>query len=357
MNQASSAQRTTDVAIAGAGIIGLSLGLELRRRGLSVIVLDRAQAMASASSAAAGMLAVHDPLNPSALLPLALLSHRLYPGFLADIESLSNKKVPLRTRQTLQHIAPGPATAPLASPQEIAALAPGLDPCGHTFTILDETSLDPLDLKAAIPTAFLAAGGTLLEHTELLRTESTPDGVLLQTSHHPIFAGLFVDCRGAWSGLAPGSLPGLPAVPVLPVKGQMANLRCDPHLLRCAVRTPGIYLIPRGDGRVAIGSTLEHVGFDQQPQSATIQRLTEAARQLLPEAQPFNPPQTWAGLRPGTPDGLPILGPAGHPNCWYATGHYRDGILLAPATARIVAQAMLSEPPEVSLAPFSPSRF
>ena len=367
MNTVGDRPRTSDVAIAGGGIIGLSLGLELRRRGLSVVVLDRAQAMSSASSAAGGMLAVHDPQNPPALLPLSVRSRELYPEYLAQLEALSGKPVPLRTRHALQHrVADHGAGRPI-TPADLAEFAPGLNIAGHTFEWLEEASLDPNDLRAALPAAFMAAGGTLLEETELLHIESQPNGVVLHTSNQPISAAIFVNCRGAWSGVLPGSLAGLPAaqVPVFPVKGQMANLRCAPHRLRCVVRAPGIYLIPRGDGRIAIGATVEHTGFDQQVATATIRHLIETARRLLPEAEAPEPLQMWSGLRPGTPDGLPILGPAessaggsaAHPHCWHATGHYRDGILLAPVTARIMAQAMLGEPVDIALEPFSPARF
>jgi glycine oxidase len=123
------------------------------------------------------------------------------------------------------------------------------------------------------------------------------------------------------------------------------------------VRAPGVYLVPRGDGRVTIGATIEHVGFDETVQEPSIRRLTEAALRLLPEAQA--PPQMdmWAGLRPGTPDGLPILGSAEKEHCWHATGHYRDGILLAPVTAHTMAQAMLGESPDVALDGFAAARF
>ncbi|HEV2646664.1 MAG TPA: FAD-dependent oxidoreductase [Acidobacteriaceae bacterium] len=353
MDQPTPEPRTADIAIAGAGIIGLSLALELRRRGLSVIVLERAQAMSSASSAAGGMLAVHDPQNPPALLPLSLLSSQLYPEYLAHIESLSGKQVPLRTRHTLQYITPGTSIGRPATPSDLADLAPGLLPEPHTFALLEESSLDPHDLRAALPAAFRAAGGILLEQTDLLHLEAHSASVHLRTSAEPIAAAHFIDCRGAWSGF----LPGLSPVPVVPVKGQMTNLRCPPDRLRCAIRAPGVYLIPRGDGRLAVGSTLERVGFNQQPQSETGLRLAEAARQLIPEAQPQQPPQIWAGLRPAAPDDLPILGPAPEPHCWHATGHYRDGILLAPATARVLAQAILNEPTDVPLDPYSPHRF
>ncbi|HVC90805.1 MAG TPA: FAD-dependent oxidoreductase [Acidobacteriaceae bacterium] len=341
-----------DVAIAGGGIIGLSLALELRQRGLSVMVIERGQAMSSASWAAGGMLAVNDPQNPPKLMPLCIRSWELYPSYLARIEALSGCPVPLRTQRALQEQKPEPGLGGTATAAEIAEFAPGLDPDGHSLTWLDEGSLDPNDLREALPTAVRAAGGMLLEGTEVLSIETTVQGVVVVTERERISAGMWVNCCGAWAGQE-----RLGGVPVEPVKGQMANLRCAPELLRCVVRTAGVYLVPRGDGRVTIGATLEHAGFDETVESSLIRPVIDAALRLLPEAHLSSPLDAWAGLRPGTPDGLPILGAARKENCWHATGHYRDGILLAPVTARVMAQAMLGETPDVSLDAFSPARF
>ncbi len=349
--------RISEVVIAGGGIIGLSLGLELLQRGLAVTVLDRQQAMSSASWAAGGMLAVDDPQNPPTLLPLSVHSRELYPAYLDRIESLSGRRVPLRTRQTLQHLErESPYTGTLATMDDIAELAPGLASGlairDQTFALLNEASLDPNDLREALPAAFLAAKGKLLEGTAVLSVEGTAQGVRVQTQRESIAAGIFVNCCGAWAGE-----PSLGGLPVAPVKGQMMNLSCPPERLSCVVRAPGIYLIPRGDGRVTVGATLEHTGFDETVQPGNTQHLIALATRLLPELQVPEPRECWAGLRPGTPDDLPILGAAAVENCWHATGHYRDGILLAPATASVMAQAILGETPNVPLDAFSPERF
>ncbi|MGC1871103.1 MAG: FAD-dependent oxidoreductase [Acidobacteriaceae bacterium] len=341
-----------DVAIAGAGIIGLSLALELRQRGLSVTVMERGQAMSSASWAAGGMLAVNDPQNPAELMPLCVRSWELYPSYLHLIESLSGLPVPLRTRRTLQEARSGTKSNELATATEISQLAPGLNPTGHRFVWLDEGSVDPNDLRAALPAALRAAGGKLLEATEVLVVRSEGGEVLVETRRENISAKMFVNCCGAWAGGQPWG-----GLPVEPVKGHMANVQCEPDRLRCVVRTPGVYLVPRGDGRVTVGATLEHVGFDEVVHEPEVSGLMEAALRLLPEATIPSPIDAWTGLRPGTPDGLPILGPAQRANCWHTTGHYRDGILLAPATARVMAQAMLGETSDVPLEAFSPARF
>jgi glycine oxidase len=343
-----------DVAIAGGGIIGLSLGLELRRRGLSVVVIERQQAMSSASWAAGGMLAVHDPQNPPELLPLSLRSRSLYPSYLERIEALSGLKVPLRTRRAMQYVGSDRGSVDTVSAAEMKEFAPGLDPGGCIFEWIEEGSLDPNDVREALPPAFRAAGGTLLEETEMLSVESAARGLVVVTPKQLISASMFVNCCGAWAG---DSERGMGKLPVVPVKGQMGNLRCAPERLRCVVRAPGIYLIPRGDGRVTIGSTIEHVGFDETVQEPSIRHMAEAALKLLPEAEAPAQMDMWAGLRPGTPDTLPILGAAEKDHCWHATGHYRDGILLAPVTGHVMAQAMLGETPDVPLDHFAPSRF
>jgi glycine oxidase len=349
-----------DVAIAGGGIIGLSLGLELRRRGLSAVVMERRKAMSSASGAAGGMLAVHDPQNPAELLPLSLRSRELYPAYLERIEELSGRKVPLRTRRTMQWVDSAREGGTTVAAAEMAEFAPGLEANGYSFEWLEEGSVDPKDLRDALPAAFVAAGGILLEETEMLSVASSANGVTVETAGQQVSAGMFVNCRGAWAGA--GGLPGLGELPVRPVKGQMANLRCRPERLRCVVRAPGVYLIPRGDGRVTVGSTLEHAGFDERVQEPAMGQMVRAALRLLPEAETPAAGDMWAGLRPGTPDGLPIMGEAGgraggKDHCWHATGHYRDGILLAPATGRLMAQAMLGERPDVPLEAFSAARF
>lgn len=342
-----------DVVIAGGGIIGLSLGLELLGRGLSVTVIERKKAMSSASSAAGGMLAVHDPQNPPELMPLVVRSGELYPAYLARIEELSSKAVPIRTRWAMQHVtAPRPG-AKVVSATEVAEFAPGLKPGDLVFEWLEEGSVDPNDLREALPPAFVAAGGVLLEHTEVQRIEAA-ESVRVRTSSGHVSVGEFVNCCGSWAGAA---AQGVDKLPVEPIKGQMANLRCAPERLRCVVRAPGIYLIPRGDGRLTIGSTIERAGYDESVDELTVRSMAMRARALLPEAQVPAPMDMWAGLRPGTPDQLPVLGAAEKHHCWHATGHYRDGILLAPVTARVMAQAIGGETPDVGLDAYAPARF
>lgn len=344
--------QTTDVVIAGAGIIGLSIGLELRHRGLSVTVLERQHAMRAASWAAGGMLAARDPENPPALLPLALHSLALYPAYLARIAAASGQPVPLRTERTLQQVV-GTADADTGLIlEEARTWIPGLERTENKFIWLEEQSLDPRDLCRALPAAFVGEKGTLLEGTPVMGIEPSASGIVVHTARERIDAGGFINCCGAWAGE-----PGVGTLPVEPVKGQMATVALNPDRLRCVLRTPEFYAIPRGDGRVIVGATIEHVGFDQTVEQHRIDALLRTVSGLLPEISTAKRLESWAGLRPGTPDGLPILGAGAGKHCWHATGHYRNGVLLAPVTARLIVQAILGEPPDVPLENFSPWRF
>lgn len=355
--------RIADVVIAGGGIIGLSLGLELRQRGLSVTLLERGQAMREASWAAGGMLAAHDPENSAYMRPLAVYSVEQYPQFLERVEALSGDRIPFRTDRTLLQIArPGAGAddiSEVATLHEIQRWIPGLARADSTgnFVWLMEPSVDPRDLCRALPPAFRAAGGVLLEDAAVLRVERCGDAVWVSTDRENIHAANFVNCCGAWAGAAflEGIEPG--GIPVAPVKGQMVSVALPAERLRCVLRTPKFYAIPRGDGRVAIGATVEQAGYDKGVEPASIRTLIAAAAKLLPEVAHAPLLESWAGLRPGTPDGLPILGPAAADHCWHATGHFRDGIMLAPGTARVMAQLLIGEQPDVALEKFSSSRF
>jgi len=162
-----------------------------------------------------------------------------------------------------------------------------------------------------------------------------------------------VNCAGAWAGMI-----GPHEFPTRPVKGQMVCFVLPRRgLLQHVVRSPEIYLIPRSDGRLLAGATVEEVGFDKRTVPETIQALERAAITLLPVLKDARVLESWAGLRPGTPDGLPILGATATPGYFVATGHFRDGILLAPITARIMAQMIRDEIPPEDISSFSPTRF
>jgi len=322
-----------DVLIAGAGIIGLSLALELQSRGARVLVLERDTALSHASTAAAGMLAPHDPHHPHDLQPLAQLSVQLYPAFLDRIEQFSGIAVPFHTDTTLQYSA---------------------NAVSHQ---LAEHSLDPRHLAAALLAAIRAAGIDLRERTEFSPTTAdTPP------------APVIVYATGAW---APHELGKRHALPIRPRKGQMLRVQLPPalHGLREVHRSDAIYVVPRTlgpqSGSALIGATIEDAGFDTSTHPRDLTHLRTLAAALLPAlASETDAPQleAWAGLRAHTPDRLPLLGPLEGLQeqgirYFVATGHYRNGILLAPATAVLLADLIQGKPPSLDLAPFSPSRF
>lgn len=332
------------VAIAGAGVVGLALALELAEAGFRVTVLEAGRAMEGSSWAAAGMLAVHDPENAPALLPLARLSAGLYPEFLARVERLSGLRVPLRTSRTLQGVlgvAPGAA-------EEL----PGLRTDRYGFVAKEEASLDPRDLCAALPGAARAAG---VELREGVGVGGFRPGIIELGSGELVKADHFVVAAGAWSGLLELPEP----LPVAPRKGQMIEVTLDKPVLPVVIRTPELYLVPRGDGRIAIGATVEDAGFDRAVDEEAGDRLWKAAGALWPPVLAGRVTARWTGLRPGfrtgVEDGLPVIGSLSE-RLWVATGHFRNGILLAPGTARILRQMLLRQESLVDMAPFEPRR-
>ena len=333
-----------DFLIAGAGIIGLSLALELDRRGASVTVIEAGNALQQASFAAAGMLAADDTANPAALHPLATLSASLYPLFLDRVAELSSMHVDFQTTATLDA---HPHSEPFPTHDLVPQLAAGAPP----FRLLDERSVDPRQLAPALLAAVRNTRIRLLEQTSLERIQAGPTSVRIQTSGQPLESPILIDAMGTWS----------PA-PVSPRKGQMLAVRLPAGLdLETVIRTPDVYIVPRtlgpNAGRALIGATIEDAGFNLSVHPKDILGLNAKAVALVPALAQADFLESWAGLRPYTADGLPYLGPtARQPRYVLATGHYRNGILLAPATAHVLAQHLFGETTSVDLTPFSPSR-
>jgi glycine oxidase len=356
---------TVDVIVGGGGIIGLSAALELARNGFRVRVIEKGRAMSEASWAAAGMLSANDPDHPTELAQLAALSIRLYPEYLSVIEGLSGRAVPVRTQATLVTSQIGiefhpneTKVCPALSVQEAERRIPGLATDGRSFCWMEEPSLNPRDLCTALPLAAAAAGVELHQQTEVLAVTSRNSAVEVKTQSGTVSGGAFVNCCGAWAGgVRYSGLEHQPAAAVEPRKGQMLAVRVPPPLdLQYVLRSPEIYLVPRGEGLIAIGATVERAGFDRRVDPLVVERLRAEAAELWPPIASAPMVESWSGLRPGTPDELPLIGSAGAPHCWMATGHFRNGILLAPATAAIVRQLLQGSTPEVSLAAFLPGR-
>jgi glycine oxidase len=345
--------KTWDVIVIGGGIIGLSLANSLRKRGATVLVVERGEPGREASQAAGGML-VDCPLETaSALQELATASARNYPEFAHELEIESGMKVDLRDTGTLLQHENTPCDFPAA---DVAQLEPALAE-GKTIgeaVYLKERSVDPRALTAA---AFKTAKSREVDFssgdtvTAVDVSSNRASGVT--TSKTSFVGAKVVNCAGAWSGQI-----GPIAFPTRPVKGQMLCLAMPSRtLLKHVIRTPKAYLIPRTDGRLLVGATVEEAGFDKRTDPGTIKRLHQLALELVPKLRDAKILEDWAGLRPGTPDGLPILGETAVPGYYVATGHFRDGILLAPVTAQIMTDVMEGRKPEYDLTAFSASRF
>lgn len=337
--------RCTDVVIAGAGVVGLAMALELHDRGAEVTVVERGRSLMGASMAAAGMLAVDDPYNPPEIGPLSRLSIARYPLFLNQIAELAEIAVPFQTERTVQYFEGGAKIS------------------------LAENSLDPRQLGVALLAAVRAASISLLEETEIASVDETEGGVKMRLAGGTsITARAAVYATGCWTTASMlGTDAG--AAAIHPRKGQMLRVKLPKSLALSEVhRGEGIYVVPRTRGAQAgtalIGATVEDAGFDTTVRAPDLANLRRLAAELVPalgyeEDAPMV--EAWAGLRPATVDSLPVLGACtgeyGRKNTYVASGHYRNGILLAPATAVVMADLIEGKTPAVDLAAFSADRF
>ena len=368
------------MAVLGGGVAGLAVAWRARARGLSVVVLDRGDLGAAASSVAAGMLAPVTEADPGerALLELGLRSARRWPAFAAELHGLTGidvghvacgtlvvardrdeaealeRELELRERLGLSAERLLPSAARRLEPALAPALRLALDVPG-------DHAVDPRLLVAALARAAEGAGAVLRPGIAVERVEhdgGRVTGVALAGGER-VAAAQVVVAAGAWSG-APIGLPEEARVPVRPVKGQTLRLRDPegPGLLTRVVRwgppTPG-YLVPRGDGRYVLGATMEERGFDTTITAGAVHELLRDAAELVPGVLELQIDELVAGLRPATPDNAPVLGPSpALEGLHWATGHHRNGILLAPVTGELVAAGLAGEAPAHA---FGPARF
>lgn len=345
--------KSSDVIIIGGGIIGLSLAIELRKQGLSVLVLERGEPGREASYAAAGMLAAMGDEIPAPLRPLAAESAHMYPEFVHELQDESGEKIDLREQGAILVSSDGrfPGGCERLSPEKLKALERELELRRAHASYIPERSVDPRTLmhalaKAAHHRGIDIASGSEVE--EVIVEDGRAAGA--RTKRSSYVSGIVVNCAGSWAGSI-----GLCRLPVRPVKGQMLAVVGGPKL-KHVIRTQDVYLVPRSDGRIVIGSTLEEAGFNKQTEPSTIEGLLRSAAELVPALMEARQHEAWAGLRPATPDNLPILGESPTRGYFLATGHYRDGILLAPVTARVMADAIIGQD-STTITPFSPCRF
>ncbi len=362
-----------DVVVAGAGLIGLAIAFELAERGAAVRVYDREEPARAASWAGAGMLAPYtERIANEAMLALCLASLDEYPRFVdriagrsgidphlkldgvfyaafgeRELAALGEHAVALRARGAPADLLDR-AQALSSEPWLAASLSGGL-------IKQNEGHVDNRRLGRALSAA-CRARGVRIERSERLALECDGRRVLgVVADRGFVAAGAVVNACGAWAA----QLPGVPrdcVPPVVPVKGQMLALAAPAGFVRRATWVPGAYLVPRDDGRLLIGATVEAAGFDQRVTGEGMHELLHAALGAAPSLGGFAVTEQWAGLRPGTPDELPVLGATPLEGLFLATGHYRNGILLAPATARLIADA-LETGDDAALTPFLLDRF
>ena len=352
--------KSWDVIIAGGGIIGLSLSIELHKRGAKVLVVERGEPGREASSAAGGMLVDCGVETSPALQPLATASAQMYPEFVHEVETESGMKVDLRDQGTIlfpaiERIQNRPefsaTSLPFATRSEIE---PALAESTRAAYFLKERSVDPRALTAAVVKAAKHRGVDFSSGDPATAVNFSGSRVTgLTTTKTTFGAAKVINCAGAWAGQIPPQ-----QFPTRPVKGQMLCLAASSRtLLKHVIRAPEAYLIPRSDGRIVVGTTVEEAGFDKRTDVGTIQHLHRAAVEVVPELRNAKILEDWAGLRPGTPDDLPILGETATPGYYVAAGHFRDGILLAPITAKVMADLVAGVDCSYDLVPFSPARF
>ena len=371
------------VAIIGAGVIGLGIAWQLAARGARVDVFDRGAAGSGASHAAAGMLAACCEAEPGedALVALGRESQARWPAFAQELEQVAGIDVELRREGTLVVALTADDQARLFHHLEFqrqldlplswisAAETRKREP--HLAGKLAGAVLSPEDhqvdnrkLAAALIVAARSAGASIHEQTPVARIATRGrrvEGVVLAdgTSHA---ADAVVLAAGAWSrglaasiaDLAPQALP-----PVRPIKGQMLALRMDAAapLVTHVLWGPGIYMVPRRDGRLIIGATVEEKGFDAMLTAGGLLTLLEAAWRVVPAIEELPIHEMWVGHRPGSRDDAPILGPGPLDGLVYATGHHRNGILLAPITADAIARLVLDGTLDPAIRPFGVERF
>ncbi|MER5642260.1 glycine oxidase ThiO [Kitasatospora sp. NPDC002227] len=374
--------RTQDVLVVGGGIIGLGVAWRTAQRGLSVTVLDPAPG-GGAARVAAGMLAPVTELQygEEPLLRLGMASNERYAAFAAELREATGLDTGYRATGTLAvaldaddreelrelhafHQRLGLDSSWLTG-RECRKLEPMLAPgVRGGLHVADDHQVDPRRLAEALLAA-CAAAGVRFERAEaagLLTTDGRATGVRLADGTE-LTAGQLVLAAGPRSHL----LPGLPAgvlPPVRPVKGQVLRLRVPPAYapflsrnVRAVVRGQHIYLVPRADGELVIGATSEEQGFDTTVTAGGVYELLRDAHELVPGLTELPLVETGAGLRPGSPDNAPLLGPTALPGLTAATGHYRNGVLLTPVTADLIAEQLATgRTPELAL-PFSPDRF
>jgi glycine oxidase len=367
-----------DAIFAGGGVIGLASAWAAAKRGARVCVLEAERPAAGATGVAAGMLA---PVGEASwgeddLVSLNLESLRRWPGFAEELEQASEIEVGF-TRRGALHVALDRDEAESlrrrydlhgqlgldsewltggACRELEPGLATGVRGGAH---VPGEASVDPRRVVAALLAALDREGVAVQAGSEIASAERSDGAWRVATSDGEIFrAGALVLAAGCWSG----SLDWIPPEarpPVRPVKGEIVTLRGSAQEPVCERIVAGdrVYMVPRDDGRLVVGATVEEKGFDTTVTAGGVHELLREAYRVIPEIAELELVETTAGLRPGTPDNAPLIGESATEGLLIATGHFRNGVLQAPLTADCVAALLAGGDPPIDLTPFSPRRF
>jgi glycine oxidase len=339
------------VLIVGAGVAGLGIGWRLAQAGVEVTILERGEAASGATFAAAGMIAATAEMTgaPEPEIALTAQARRLWPGFAAELEQASGVGVDYRQNGALLVQTERPAQLPAGTAWldgvQARAMAPMLGAMAGAIWAPEEAQADSRALGLSLATAFLRAGGDLRTGTEVLGVE--PRAVRTREGRHQ--ADAVILAAGAWSGLLEARAP------VSPVKGEMLMLAPPPggELPVPVLWGHGVYLVPR-NGTLLVGATAEEAGFDASLTARARESLRAGAEALVPSLRDWTPVDQWAGFRPRSPDGLPLLGML-EEGLFVAGGQYRNGILFAPAIAEHLRDLVLGVAEVIPA--FDPRRF
>ncbi len=366
--------KTYDVVIAGGGIIGSAIAFELAQHKLRVLVIDRQSPGQEASWAAAGMLSpAPDGVDAIPLVPLARASMNIYPEFVAAVESASGMNAGFRPHGAIEILFGGEAENKLA-----AMIAEhhklGLDT--EILHVEDAAVLEPhinREIRAAALLRSEAAvdnrafTNAILRAAELSGVEFRADSCVekLIVDREGKCIGVIVEGEQISAkhvvisaGFASSTIEGIAQyAPTVPMRGQMVALQSAQVDLHRVIRSEHGYIVPRGNGRCVTGSTIENVGVEKRVTPQGISKILSAAIEMVPALKDAAIVETWCGLRPDTPDHLPSLGPTDIEGLLIATGHFRNGILLAPITAKLIAEWITTRRTNVNWEAFSPMRF
>jgi len=374
--------RSSEVVIIGGGVIGLTIARALALRGIrDICLLEKGNIGTEASFAAAGILAPQvEADSDDEFFRLACASRDLYPSFAASLFAETEIDIELDTTGTLyvalseddehecEHRYDWQTRAGLQVGKLTAAQACELEPCINPA--VRGALLFPNDVQVENRRLLCALVESAKSYCVRLLTGTGVDEVLVEqnraagvkTANGVIRCSKIVVAAGCWTSQIRmvKNLQALEAhVPQIePIRGQMICLDAKPQLARHVIYSPRGYIVPRRDGRLLTGSTSEPVGFVKQPTAGGINSILDHAMQISPAISKLPISDSWAGLRPKAADGLPVLGPCGEiEGLFYATGHYRNGILLAPITGQLLASAIVNENVSETLGSFSPDRF